>query len=193
MGSRLRTAKQKEKHMGDEERVNVDEVEEEEGAAKVEEAKPRADVSKIIKILLYVVGAILLIFLMIGISYLVTKYVQEKKYEREQDIVVAPPPPPLAHFDLPAFSTTTKDAEPHFAKITVSLGYEANPEMNQELVQRTVQLQHIINIILRSKSYEDVDTVEDIINLSEEIKAHVNVILIAGKISEVYFKEFVVN
>jgi flagellar basal body-associated protein FliL len=179
--------------MGEEDRV-VDEVEEEEGAAaKAEEAKPRADVSKIIKILLYVVGAVLLVFLMIGISYLVTKYMQEKKYEREQDIVVAPPPPPLAHFDLPAFSSTTKDTEPHFAKITVSLGYEANPEMNQELVQRTVQLQHIINIILRSKSYEDMDTVEDIINLSEEIKAHVNVILIAGKINEVYFKEFVVN
>jgi flagellar basal body-associated protein FliL len=37
------------------------------------------------------------------------------------------------------------------------------------------------------------DSVEDIVNLSEEIKAHVNVILIAGKIKEVYFKEFVVN
>jgi flagellar basal body-associated protein FliL len=37
------------------------------------------------------------------------------------------------------------------------------------------------------------DSVEEIINLSEEIKAHINVILIAGKIKEVYFKEIVVN
>lgn len=180
--------------MGDDERVSVDEIDEEEGGRAEEAAAgSRADVSKIVKILLYVVGAILLIFLMIGISYLVTKYMQEKKYEREQDIVVAPPPAPLAHFDLPAFSTTTKDPEPHFAKITVSLGYESNPEINQELVQRTVQIQHIINIILRSKSYEEMDSVEEIINLSEEIKAHINVILIAGKIKEVYFKEIVVN
>ncbi len=178
--------------MGDDERVNVDEVEEEE-APRPAEAGPKVDVSKIVKILLYVVGAILLVFLMIGTSYLVTKYMQEKKYEKEQDIVVAPPPPPLAHFDLPAFSTTTKDPEPHFAKITVSLGYDTNPEINQELVQRTVQIQHIINIILRSKSYEELDSVEDIINLSEEIKAHINAILIGGKIKEVYFKEFVVN
>jgi len=178
--------------MGDDERVGVEEIEEEE-AGRPAEAGPKVDVSKIVKILLYVVGAILLVFLMIGTSYLVTKYMQEKKYEKEQDIVVAPPPPPLAHFDLPSFSTTTKDPEPHFAKITVSLGYDSNPEINKELVQRTVQTQHIINIILRSKSYEELDSVEDIINLSEEIKAHVNAILIAGKVKEVYFKEFVVN
>lgn len=178
--------------MGDEERVGVDELEEEEGA-KAEEPGARADVSKIVKILIYVAGAVLLVFLMIGISYLVTKYVQEKKYEREQDVIVAPPPPPLAHFDIPSFSITTKDAEPHFGKITVSLGYENNPELNAEFVQRTVQIQHIINIILRSKKYEDMDSVEDIIGLSEEIKAHINTILVAGKVKEVYFKEFVIN
>jgi flagellar basal body-associated protein FliL len=178
--------------MGDEEKISVDEVEEE-APARAEEAAPRFDVSRIVKILLYVVGAILLIFLMIGTSYLVTKYVQEKKYEKEQDVVVAPPPPPLAHTDLPTFSTTTKDPEPHFAKITVSLGYDQSPELIAELGQRTVQMQHIINIILRSKSYEELDSVEDILNLSEEIKAHVNAILVAGKVKEVYFREFVVN
>ncbi len=177
--------------MGDDERVSVDEIEEEEGGRSEEAAAgSRADVSKIVKILLYFGRYSDLPMIA---SYLVTKYMQEKKYESEQDIVVAPPPAPLAHFDLPAFSTTTKDPEPHFAKITVSLGYESNPEINQELVQRTVQIQHIINIILRSKSYEEMDSVEEIINLSEEIKAHINVILIAGKIKEVYFKEIVVN
>lgn len=178
--------------MGEEEKVNVDEVEDQE-APKPEAAKPKADFSKIIKLVMYLIGAVVIIFLMIGISYLVSKYMQEKKYEKEQDIIVAPPPPPLSHYDLPTFSVTTKDAEPHFAKITVSLGYENNPEMNNELVQRTVQIQHIINIILRSKGYEEMNTVEDIINLSEEIKAHINVILIAGKLKEIYFKEFVVN
>lgn len=179
--------------MGDEERVNVDEIEEEEGGGRLEEAGPKTDISRIVKILLYVVGAILIIFLMVGISYLVSKYVQEKKYAKEQDIVVAPPPPPLSHFDLPTFSITTNDVEPHMARITVSLGYDNNPEMNAELVQRTVQIQHIINIVLRGKSYQDLGKVEDVLNLSEEIKAHVNVILIAGKVKEVYFKDFVVN
>jgi flagellar FliL protein len=181
--------------MGDEEKIvdNIEDEQEEEKEAKPDKIDVRAATSKIIKILLYVVGAVLIVFMVIGISYLVSKYVQEQKYSREQDIVVAPPPPPLAHYDLPSFSVTTKDAEPHFAKISVSLGYETNVELNSELGSRSVQIQHIINILLRSKSFDDLATVEGTINLAEEIKAHINVILISGKVKEVYFKEFVVN
>ncbi len=179
--------------MGEEERADLLEEGEEEEGVEVPAVVEGADTSKIIKILLYVVGVILLIFIVFGISYLVSTYVQERRYEREQDVVVAPPPPPLSHFDLPSFSVTTKDIEPHFAKITVSLGYEENVGLNAELVKRTVQIQHIINIILRGKKYEDLDSVEDTVNLSEEIKAHINVILVSGKIREVYFREFVVN
>ena len=153
--------------MGDEEKV--DEMEPEEGSGEGE-SKGGGEAgggglaaSRIVKILIYVVSGILAVFLMIGISYLVSKYVQERSYQKEQDIVVAPPPPPLAHYDLPVFQTATADEEPHFAKITVSLGFE------------------------------DLNTVEKSVGLSEEIKSHVNVILIAGKIKEVYFKEFVVN
>jgi flagellar FliL protein len=182
-----------EREMGEEERADLLEEGEEEEGVEVPTVVEGAATSKIIKILLYVVGVILLIFIVFGISYLVSTYVQEKRYEREQDVVVAPPPPPLSHFDLPSFSVTTKDIEPHFAKITVSLGYEENVGLNAELVKRTVQIQHIINIILRGKKYEDLDSVEDTVNLSEEIKAHINVILISGKIREVYFREFVVN
>jgi flagellar FliL protein len=182
-----------EREMGEEERADLLEEGEEEEGVEVPTVVEGAATSKIIKILLYVVGVILLIFIVFGISYLVSTYVQEKRYEREQDVVVAPPPPPLSHFDLPSFSVTTKDIEPHFAKITVSLGYEENVGLNAELVKRTVQIQHIINIILRGKKYEDLDSVEDTVNLSEEIKAHINVILVSGKIREVYFREFVVN
>ncbi|MGL4370542.1 MAG: flagellar basal body-associated FliL family protein [Spirochaetota bacterium] len=183
--------------MGDEEKV--EEMEPEEGSGEGE-AKPGGEssggglaASRIVKILIYVVGGILAVFLMIGISYLVSKYVQERSYQKEQDIVVAPPPPPLAHYDLPVFQTATTDEEPHFAKITVSLGFEDNPELLNELIARQVQMQHMVNIIMRGKKFEDLNSVEDSVALSEEIKAHINVILIAGKIREVYFKEFVVN
>ena len=107
--------------------------------------------------------------------------------------MVAPPPPPLAHYDLPTFQTTTSDSEPHFAKITISLGFDDNQELLGEHIARTVQIQHMVNIILRGKKFEELDTVEDSVALSEEIKAHVNVVLIAGKVKEVYFKDFVVN
>ena len=178
--------------MGDEEREDLVGVEDDE-TQEVEEVAVSASPSKIIKILFYAVGAILLVFIVIGVSYLVTRHVQEKKYETEQGIVIAQPPPPLSHFDIPSFSTTTTDDEPHFAKLTVSLGYEESLELNAELVRRTVQIQHIINIVLGGKSYEELDSVEDKISLAEEIKAHINIILIAGKIKEVYFREILIN
>ncbi len=178
--------------MGDEER-NVVEVEDEEEESAQEAAPVNASPSKIIKILFYVVGAIVALLLIVGISYIVSRTVQEKKYEGEQAIVVAPPPPPLTNFDLPSFSVTTKDVEPHFAKITISLGYEENIELNNELIKRVPQFQHIINVLLSSKRFEDMDTVEKKINLSEEIKAHINMLLSSGKIKEVYFREIVIN
>ncbi len=37
------------------------------------------------------------------------------------------------------------------------------------------------------------DSEKGAVNLAEEIKAHINMILIKGKIKEVYFQEFVLN
>ncbi len=171
-----------------------DEKDGESEGGKQDASAAAAGLSKIIKILVYVVGGVLALFLITGISYLVSKYVQEKSYQREQDIVVAPPPPPLARFDLNEFSATTKDAEPHFIKISLVLGYdEGSIELNNELIKRQDQMKHIINMILRGKAFSDLDSIEDSIGLAEEIKAHINVILISGKIKEVYFKEFIVN
>ena len=106
---------------------------------------------------------------------------------------LAPPPPPLASYDLPAFSSTTNDPEPHFVKMTISLGYEFNADISSEITQRVPQMQHIINVILRGKSYEELDSVEDTLSLSEEIKGNLNSIFSSGKIKEIYFKEFIVN
>ncbi|HOF34735.1 MAG TPA: flagellar basal body-associated FliL family protein [Spirochaetota bacterium] len=172
----------------------IDDMEDEGGEGSSSGDKSSSGgLSKIIKILLYVVGGVLLIFLVIGISYLVSKHVQEKNYQREQDVVVAPPPPPLASYDLPAFSSTTNDPEPHFVKMTISLGYEFNADISSEITQRVPQMQHIINVILRGKSYEELDSVEDTLSLSEEIKGNLNSIFSSGKIKEIYFKEFIVN
>ena len=176
--------------MGDEER---DEMIEDEETEAPEEPASGPEASRIVKILLYVAGGILLIVLVTGVSYLVSKYVQESNYEKRQDIVAAPPPAPLASCELPDFSKTTADVEPHFVKMMVALGYERSIELNNELVKRRDQMQHIINTIPHGKKYEELDSVSDAVALSEEIKAHINVRLISGKIKEVYFKEFVVN
>lgn len=178
--------------MGEEEK---DEIipEEEEEAPKEEAAGRRFETSKLIKMLLYLAGGILLVVLVTGISYLVSKYVQESSYQSRQDIVAAPPPPPLASFELPDISKTTADAEAHFVKMKISLAYEPSVGLNNELAQRRDQILHIVNIVMQGKKYDELNKVSDTIALAEEIKAHINVVLISGKIKEVYFKELVVN
>ncbi len=178
--------------MGDEEKI--DDIEEEEGSGGAAAAPAKSvNASKIIKILIWIVAAVVGFIVVVIVSYQVAKYVQNKSYQQAQDVIVAPPPPPLANFAIDPFTVTTNDEEPHFAKITLSLGYEDNIALNTELVQRKTQIRHLINIILRGKRFEDIDSIEDTISLSEEIKAQVNVILISGKVKEVYFTEFVVN
>ena len=176
--------------MGEEEREDI--MEDEEVSAE-ETPSGSVETSKIVKILLYVAGGILLVVLVTGISYIVSKNVQESAYEKRQDIIAAPPPMPLHSYDLQPFSKTTADAEPHFVKMEIALGYEHTIELNNELVKRNDQIRHIINIILQGKRYEDLDSVTDAVALAEEIKAHINMILINGKIKEVYFKDLVVN
>lgn len=150
--------------------------------------------SRIIKILIYTAASILGLFLVVGISYLVSKYMVEASYAREQQILTAPPPPPLGHYDLQEFSVATKDAEPHFIKLEISLGYEKDDiQLQTELIERNVQIRHIINILLSGKRHQDLDSVEKKIDLAEEIKASINIILRHGQVKEVYYKSFILS
>ncbi len=175
--------------MGDDERDVMDE----EGRGPESESGVSTGTSKIVKILLYVAGGIILVVLMVGISFLVSSNIQERRYQKSQDIIAAPPPEPLATYELPAFSKATADAEPHFIKMQISLAYEANPVMSAELGSRRDEVQHIVNVLLQGKTIDELNDKSDMITLAEEIKAHINLRLIAGKIKEVYFKEYLIN
>lgn len=177
--------------MGDEERDDL--IDEEEEGGKPSEPQSSAGKSKLLRILLFVAGGILFIVIVLGISYWVAKSVQESGYQKRQDIIAAPPPDPLNTYELPDISKTTSDEEPHFVKLKLSLAYEPNAELQNELVRRKDQILHIVNILLQGKKYEELKTVEDSIALAEEIKAHINMILVSGKIKEVYFKDYIVN
>ena len=118
---------------------------------------------------------------------------QKKSDGKDMDIDIAPPPPPLIAFDLPPISVTLNEEEHHFVKMSIALGYEKNDELTAELIMRKDEMIHIINILLHGKTFNELNSVSGAVNLSEEIKAHVNVLLKTGKIKEIYFKEFTVN
>lgn len=118
---------------------------------------------------------------------------QECDYGTSEEIEIAPPPDPLATYELPAFTFATDDKKPHFVKIILVLGFDNVPELKEEIISRKDEIQHIISVLLHGKKYKDLDSVEDTINLTEEIKAHINAGLMSGKIREIYLAEFTVN
>jgi flagellar FliL protein len=100
----------------------------------------------------------------------------------------------LGHYDLKEFSISTKDEQNHFIKVKLSLGYpKEDLKLQTELIERKVQIRHIINILLSGKRYQDLDSVEEKIDLAEEIKASINTILRNGQVKEVYYQEFVLS
>jgi len=152
--------------------------------------------SKLVTMLLWVAGAIVGILLMVLIAYMIAKKVKNDQYKEEQSIVIAPAPKPLATYSFPKeFRVNTADVdEAHFIQLSLTFGFkEDNKELERELSQRQQQMMHIINIILGGKKKEDLATPLQKINLTEEIKSQINMILRDGKIEDVYFVEIVVS
>ena len=77
---------------------------------------------------------------------------------------------------------------------SVSMELEVQGEhVLDEIEKRKPQIRDIIIIILSSKTQEQVDTREGKDNLRNEIKDTINSFLVQGKISNVFFTEFIYN
>ncbi|MBN8537550.1 MAG: flagellar basal body-associated FliL family protein [Deltaproteobacteria bacterium] len=81
------------------------------------------------------------------------------------------------------------------AKVMMELELKDNKDKNvaDEIDKRKAQVRDIIIIILSAKKYEEISTKEGIENLKNEIKDTINSFLTNGKISKVFFTEFIYN
>jgi len=78
--------------------------------------------------------------------------------------------------------------------LRVTMDFElGNPEVETELNKRLPQVKDCILMILPSKRFEDISSVEGKIALRDEILEKLNSLLTQGKITNIYFKEFVVQ
>lgn len=78
------------------------------------------------------------------------------------------------------------------AKVNMELEVKGEHVL-EEIDKRKAQIRDIIIIILSSKTYEDVAGREGKDSLRNEIKDTVNSFLVQGKISNVFFTEFIYN
>ncbi|UCD77832.1 MAG: flagellar basal body-associated FliL family protein [Desulfobacterales bacterium] len=78
--------------------------------------------------------------------------------------------------------------------LRVTMDFElGNPELETELNKRLPQVRDSILMILPSKRFDDISSVEGKIALRDEILEKLNSLLTQGKITNIYFKEFVVQ
>jgi Flagellar basal body-associated protein len=78
------------------------------------------------------------------------------------------------------------------AKVNMELEIKGD-HAAEEIDKRKAQIRDIIIIILSSKTYEEVEKREGKDNLRNEIKDTINSFLVQGKISNVFFTEFIYN
>jgi flagellar FliL protein len=79
-----------------------------------------------------------------------------------------------------------------FLKVTVSLELSA-PEIHAEVKENIQKIMDSILVLLSSKNFEDVYSVQGKFKLKDEITARVNRFLVLGHIKEAYFTEFIIQ
>jgi flagellar FliL protein len=79
-----------------------------------------------------------------------------------------------------------------YLRVTMDLEL-GNPEMESEVNQRLPQVRDSILMILPTKRFEDISTVQGKTTLRDEMMETINAYLLKGKITNIYFKEFVVQ
>ena len=79
-----------------------------------------------------------------------------------------------------------------YLRVTIDLEL-GNPEMQEELVKRLPQVRDSILMILPSKRFDDIRSMDGKVALRNEILETLNGFLTQGQITKIYFKEFVVQ
>ncbi|GJL80003.1 MAG: flagellar basal body-associated protein FliL [Nitrospinaceae bacterium] len=79
-----------------------------------------------------------------------------------------------------------------FLKVTVSLELSA-PELHAEVKENLQKITDSVLVLLSSKNFEDVYSVQGKFKLKDEITTRVNRFLVLGHIREAYFTEFIIQ
>jgi flagellar FliL protein len=80
-----------------------------------------------------------------------------------------------------------------YLRVTMDLEVSGGKSAEEEVLQRVPQMRDAVLMILPSKRTSDLSSTEGKVAVREELLAALNGLLAAGKISRIYFKEFVIQ
>ena len=170
----------------------AEEAEEEDGAEE-EEKKGLP-----IKLILIVVGVLALAG---GGYFAYTNFFQEEPVEELQkegegtdgEKAEGLPPGLGVMFTMDPFVVNLAGSEgKRFLKVTTTLEL-SSPEVNPEFEENLQKITDSILVLLSSKSFEDVYSVQGKFKLKDEITTRVNRFLVVGHVKDAYFTEFIVQ
>ena len=140
-----------------------------------------------------------------GGYYAYTNFFQEKPAEekpaegeegKEEGKEEAPPEEDLnlgVMFPMDPFVVNLAGSEgKRFLKVTIFLEL-STPEVRLEIKENIQKVTDSILILLSSKAFEDVYSVQGKFKLKDEITTRVNRFLVVGHIKEAYFTEFIIQ
>lgn len=120
--------------------------------------------------------------------------VTDSKEEKTKDGKIAEPGPELGiMYSLEPFIVNLTGTEgKRFLKVTLTLELSA-PEIHQEVEENLEKITDSIIILLSSKTFEDVYSLQGKFKLKDEITTRVNRFLVLGHVVDAYFTEFVIQ
>ena len=124
------------------------------------------------------------------------KPAEEKPAEGEEGKEEAPPEEDLnlgVMFPMDPFVVNLAGSEgKRFLKVTISLEL-STPEVHLEIKENILKVTDSILVLLSSKAFEDVYSVQGKFKLKGEITTRVNRFLVVGHIKDAYFTEFIIQ
>lgn len=95
--------------------------------------------------------------------------------------------------ELDSFIVNLRDREgKRYLKTKINLE-AASEEVKKELSARLPQVRDVILMLLSAKSFAEISRLEGKTQLKEEVRMRVNQVLSSGRVTNVYFSEFVVQ
>jgi flagellar FliL protein len=111
--------------------------------------------------------------------------------ESEQAADLEQPLGPILPLDTFIVNLADKGGN-RYLRVTMALELETN-QLEDELNKRLPQVRDSILMILPTKRFEDISSAEGKTALRDQILEKINSILVLGKITNIYFKEFVIQ